>query len=227
MRFLSLFPSLRAYYSKRSFLCLLKLSAAFRADESQEKTFINSTSCDGTSDSRAGHCSWRPTEGFSCSAEALTPTRPPSILPLLQLFLTHSTHQVWRPPSCHRPNQCSRPSLMSPLTTCPSRNIQGWAPPSVLFFIILINQEPCTCLSVLLVALSRKKREVIKAAGEACWGLGLGQRWWCESDKMNWIQTPKLSLNPLLPPPSLSSPEALARSGQVGKELMKPHLCRF
>lgn len=29
---------------------------------------------------------------------------------------------------------------------------------------------------------------------------------------------------PLLP---ASSPEALARSGQVGKELMKPHLCCF
>lgn len=81
-----------------------------------------------------------------------------------------------------------------PIMKCPTPS------PPILVFIILINQEHCTCLSVLRVALSRKKGEVIKVAGKACWGFGLGQRWWCESDKMNWIQMPKLSLNP---PPSL------------------------
>lgn len=116
--------------------------------------------------------------------------------------------QARRPPCCHEVNQCSRPSLMPPprppaptTTTCPSRECVHTLifphPRPLPVFIILINQDHCTCLSILRVALPRKK-EVIKVVGKACWGFGLGQGWKCNIDKMNRIQMPELSLNPLL-----------------------------
>lgn len=43
-----------------------------------------------------------------------------------------------------------------------------------------------------------EREKWLKWLGKACWGFGLGQRWWRDVDKMNRIQMPELSLNALL-----------------------------
>lgn len=206
---------------------------AFRADEPQEGAFINSHLM------LIGVMAPVFSERDAAAAEGFM---SPHQTEALRMWLWPHPHPPCSNSFFHTALSSPKAALLSwsksmfppqsdvpPLNACPSRECVHTLifphPRPLPVFIILINQDHCTCLSILRVALPRKK-EVIKVVGKACWGFGLEQRWKCNIDKMNRIQMPELSLNPLLLlSPCLSllfntwSP-LCARSTAAGREIV-------
>lgn len=131
---------------------------------------------DGTRVFRVGHCSCWGTERFPCPHTPGAELRPwgcehppatPSLHPPTPSLSSTWSCQARRPPRCHRVNRCSHPSLTPPpahrhhTLARQEKMSTHWYPPPprpLPVFIILINQDHRTCLSILRVALKKKKR---------------------------------------------------------------------
>lgn len=110
---------------------------------------------------------WEPNRGpedvNGTPAPRPRPSCPPPLLPLNSL--PFSFHKALSSPEgqprCHKVNQCSRPGptspRYSPVEKSRPRTID--IPPPRPLFIILINQDRCTCLSIARVRHFHAKRK--------------------------------------------------------------------